>query len=91
MTTLNDSEKAAFKAASIETLTKVTAPLLAAGALQTGLIHLVGRKLFPTVFTSFGRTLAVTFLVRLIANPPKPTPEMKKISENYDAMSKLAR
>lgn len=90
-TTLNNDEKSALKAASTEVLTKVTAPMLAASVLQAGIIHLIGRKVMPSVFTSFGRSLAITYLVRSISNPPKMTSEMKKISENYSAMAKLAR
>lgn len=71
--------------------TKVVLPMTLASALKFGLIHLVGKKLFPNTFTSLGRTYGILYLARLLTKPLKPTKEMKAVMATYDQNAKIAR
>lgn len=70
---------------------KVILPLTLASALKFGIIHLVGKKLFPNTFTSLGRTYGILYLVGLLTKPLKPTKEMKAVMAAYDQNAKIAR
>lgn len=62
-------------------MAEVILPVLTASAVRFGVIHLIGRKLFPQVFTGLGRSMAITYLVSMMTGKLKPTKEMKSVME----------
>lgn len=70
---------------------KVVLPMTLASVLKFGIIHLVGKKLFPNTFTSLGRTYGILYLVGLLTKPLKPNKEMKAVMAAYDQNAKIAR
>ena len=66
-------------------LREIYLPMAAAQGLRTVVIYAVGRKLFPEVFTGFGRSMAISWFVGTLTNPLRPTPKMKRLVKDINA------
>lgn len=71
--------------------TKVYLPMFLAGLLKFGIIHLVGKKMFPSTFTSLRRTYGIMYLAQLLTTKLKPTDEMKSIVDTFVQNGKISR
>ena len=73
-------------------MTEVILPVLTASAVRFGVVHLIGRKLFPQVFTGLGRSMAITYLVSMMTGKIKPTESMQNVlAENKFLRDSISR
>ena len=72
-------------------LTKVYLPMILASVLKIGIVHFVGKKMFPNTFTSLRRTYGIMYLAQLLTTKIKPTDEMKSIVDTFVQDGKIAR
>lgn len=57
-------------------------------AARLGVVHIIGRKVAPKVFTSLGRTFLLVTLARAVAATPKVTEEQRtRLVEMRNKMS----
>lgn len=71
--------------------TKVYLPMALASLLKFGIVHFVGKKMFPNTFTSMRRTYGIMYLAQLLTTKIKRTDEMKSVMATYTQNTKTAR
>lgn len=66
-------------------LKEIYLPMALAQGVRTVAVYAVGRKLFPEVFTGFGRSVAISWLAAALASPVQRTPKMKRLVKDINA------
>lgn len=73
-------------------LTEVALPVTVASVVRFGIIHLIGRKLFPQVFTGLGRSMAISYLVSMMTGKITLSKQAKDImAENKFLRDSISR